>query len=82
MIKQLQMACQATINLQGVLNPGSVIGKGGRNVKWLSRESGGATLSILDDDHVLVKARSRDAMNRAVQLLQAQIDANARLGEQ
>ncbi|GFR45158.1 hypothetical protein Agub_g6542, partial [Astrephomene gubernaculifera] len=66
------------VDLRGVLSAGAVIGKGACNAKWIGREAGGARLTV-EDTYVIVTGRSRAVVSRAVQLLQAQLDANEQL---
>lgn len=75
------MACMETVPLRGILSPGAVIGKAGRNVKWIKQQAGGGVRLNIVGDEVQIVSYSRDAVHHAAQLLRAQIDANERLGE-
>ncbi|EFJ45832.1 hypothetical protein VOLCADRAFT_93963 [Volvox carteri f. nagariensis] len=75
------MAYRETVELCGAIPAGAVIGKKACNVKWISQQSGGARLIVnAEEDNVVVSARSRGAVDAAVRLLRAQIEANKRLG--
>ncbi|KXZ43683.1 hypothetical protein GPECTOR_83g295 [Gonium pectorale] len=71
------MAYSTTVHLEGILSVGGVIGKGGWNVKYLGRQSG-ARFDV-NDERVVISGHSQSAVQTARRLLQAQLDAHARL---
>ncbi|GLI70549.1 hypothetical protein VaNZ11_015468 [Volvox africanus] len=72
------MAYQVVVSLEGILSAGAVIGKKGRNARWIKERSGGARLKV-SEDSVLITAQSASIAAAAARLLRAQIAANRRL---
>ncbi len=71
---------QDRIPIPAALNTGAVVGQLGSNVKWISRESGGAWIFV-KDDHAHISANDAGTLARARQLLKAQFKAAIQVGK-